>query len=858
MPSPSDYSWEHAARVRPVAWWKRWWVVLPLVVLLGGGLTFLVISAAVMHEFNVKAREFDLSGMDKMESASVVLDRNGAQMGQFFIQNRTPIDYQDIPRVMVEAVVAAEDNRFWTHSGVDYMGIVRAAIKNWSSGRIKQGASTVTQQLARNSFDLRERTYRRKLLEIAVANRIEEAYPKEKIMEMYLNRVYFGGGLYGVESASRGYFGVPAGDLNLGQAALLAGLLRSPNAFSPWNDPEAARAARDLVLERMYDQGFISKDEFQRVSSEPLIVRKRADPIKQSYAIDYIRQQVIEKLGWERAMNGGFRITSTLDQPMQRAAEAGLRRELDQVEARPGYSQQTYRDFVRQLEVHQQHAKAGASTGAAPLPSYLQGAVLALDNRTGAVLAMVGGRDFKHSEYNRSVQGRRPVGTAFAPIVYAAAFEKGLFPGEVVQDWPLDNRLVGLGGGEGVLGEWGVERADNSYEGEITAREAMVRGKNSAVVRLGFRTGLEAVGQTAREAGISSPLRPYANAYLGSSEATLEEMTLAYTMFPGAGERPAETYIIQRIEDARGEVVFEASPTRVRAVSDSTAFQVHSILEEALTEGTGSKAYTDYGLTLRPAAGKTGTAYNFSDVWFLGYDSGVTCGVWVGYDKPQQIYRGAFGRDLALPVWVDVMQASAADFPPQPMEMPLTVEKVTVCRATGELASDRCVVKDTDPLTGRDRTTNLAYTEYARLGKAPATRCSLHAGGLKNYVKEFAEGEWPRAAAVVDLSTVRPVNVSTPAVVGAGDPYSSVSPLAGDLFSGDVPVAQAIALNAVPKAVAADGGGTGLPAAPDRGAPAPASGGGEVRRAEPVTVDAVLIEQALPEVPNEAPPPIRF
>jgi len=832
-----NYSWEEESPRRRSPW--RWLWLGPLLLAVAGAAVGGILFLLVRAEFTEMARQFDLDRLERMESASLVYDRKGELMGKFFIQNRDPVPYDKLPKVLIDAVVAAEDQRFWTHDGVDYFGIARAAMANWTAGRIRQGASTVTQQLARNSFDLKERTYRRKLLEITLAHRIEERFPKEKIMELYLNRVYFGSGLYGAEAAARGYFGVRASELTAAQAATLAGLLLSPNNLSPWNDPEASRVNRDYVLKQMRDLGFLTRDQYDQAMAEPLTVRQRPDPVKQSYAMDYVRQQAIASLGFERAMNGGFRIHTTLDTGMQKAAEEALRRRLDEVERRRGYSNQTYADFSKDYAANR--PKPGASNTKAP--DYLQGAVLALDNSTGGILVMVGGRDFLHSEYNRSVQGKRPVGTAFVPLVFAAAFEKGVFPGDVVQDWALDNRLVGIGGGAGILGEWGVERPDNEYEGEITVRDALVRGKNGAAVRVGFRTGLDTLGELTKNAGITASLRPYANSYLGTSEMSLEETTLAYTMFPGGGTRPSRTHIIDRILDADGSVIYQRDNERTKVVEDSTAWQVHSLLTDSLVRGTGSRAMSDYGLGVAGAAGKTGTAYNFTDVWFLGYTDAVTCGVWMGFDRPRQIFRGAFGKDLALPVWVDVMNSSREDFPSEPLKAPVTVEQVEVCRLSGELATDKCVERVVVPGAGATAESTV-YTEYARIGKAPSASCTVHAGGIKSYVKEYEEEEWPRAAAAVDLSKVRPVDVSSAPVLGAADPYNAISPASMDVFGSEVPVAEAVQVASLPAASVS--GGDGAAAAP-----------AEVRKAEPAGVkDAVTQERPQMELPE--PPPIRF
>jgi len=842
------YSWEDSPKPRRKGGWWRWLVLFPLLAAVAAAVVGIIVFFLVRAEFLQLAQQYDLDRLERMESASLIYDRKGGLLGKIYIQNRDPVPYDKLPKVLIEAVVATEDQKFWSHDGVDYQGMARAALANWSAGRIRQGASTVTQQLARNSFDLKERTYRRKLLEIALAHRIEERFPKEKIMELYLNRVYFGGGLYGAEAAARGYFGVPASGLSASQAAMLAGLLKSPNSLSPWTNLEAAKQNRNYVLGQMKSMGFLSKEDFAAAVQEPLVVRKRPAPKKQSYAMEYIRQQAINSLGFDRAMNGGFRIYTTLDPAMQFEAEKALRRKLDEVEKRPGYANQTYAQFQTRFEANP--PKPGDSN--TQQPDYLQGAVLALENKSGGVLAMVGGRDFLHSEYNRSVQGKRPLGTAFAPILYAAAFEKGLFPGTVVQDWALDNRLVAFGGEAGILGEWGVERADNEYEGEITAREALVRGKNGAVVRVGFsivkddiEAGLAATGKIAREMGINSPLRPYANSYLGSSEQTLEETVLAYTTFPGGGSRPVRAHIINRIEDADGSSIFEHAPERKNVIADSSAWQVHSLLGDVLSRGTGSAAMNDYGLAVAGAAGKTGTAYNFTDTWFVGYTEAVTCGVWVGFDRPRQIFRGAFAKDLALPVWVDVMNASRADFPSEPMKAPVSVEKVAVCRLSGHQATDKCIEQTPVP-GGHDTSESTVYEEFVRVGQGPSIPCPVHSTGLKTYVKEFAEEEWPRAEVAIDLSKVRPVDISSAAVVGGADPYNAVSPAAMDA-DGQIPVARAEAVTAAAAVPTSDAGQT---LAAD-GAPS------EVRAAEPAGVKESM-EAEFPSFSVPEPAPIKF
>nr|MBA3544172.1 transglycosylase domain-containing protein [Chthoniobacterales bacterium] len=427
------------------AWYARPWFYLPLIVgvvlLLAGLLAFIPIAASLKQQ----AAALDLTHLEKMESASVILDRNNKIFGQIYVENRETVPYEQLPPTLVNAIIATEDNKFYQHHGYDLLGIIRAALKNAVAGHVRQGASTITQQLARNSFELKGKTFRRKLLEMFVARRIEDNFSKQKILELYLNRIYFGGGLYGAEAAARGYFDKPAHRMSLAECATLAGLVKSPNKLSPWSDRAASREARNFVLSRMQELGFIDSAQLAGAQAEELMIGNRQNARGQNYAIDYIRQQVIAAVGWDRAMSDGFRIHTTIDAGMQNVAEKSLRAQLDAAEQTPDFKHQTYAQYTTLLQEHRKKSPNEKSV-APPAPQYLQGAVIALDNRTGGILALVGGRDFEHNEYNRALQARRPPGTAMLPFVYAAAFAKGLFPGSLVEDSALDNRTVMIGG----------------------------------------------------------------------------------------------------------------------------------------------------------------------------------------------------------------------------------------------------------------------------------------------------------------------------------------------------------------------------------------------------------------------------
>src|SRR6266849_3456965 len=436
----------------------------------------------------------------------------------------------------------------------------------------------------------------------------------------------------------------------------------------------------------------------------------------QTYAVDYIRQQVINAVGWDRAMNEGFRIHTTIDADLQKVAEDSLRENLDKAEQHTGYNHQTYADYAADFK----KAKSNNTMSILPAPEYLQGAVIALDNQSGGILVLVGGRDFEHNQYDRALQAKRPAGTAMKPFVYAAAFEEGeMYPGTVVEDSALDNRAVMIGGTTGILGEWGPESEENRYEGAITARQALARSKNGATVRIGMDAGLDSVIQLCRTTGIRSELRPYPATLLGSSEITLTELALGYTIFPNGGWRPNAPHILEKIEEKDGTVwIANRAFKKENVIKPETAYQVHSCLGDALETGTGKAARTEFGLKKFPAAGKTGTAYDFTDALFAGYDNNFTCAVWAGFDKPQKIYRGAFGSEIALPIWVDVMNAANERYPAKEIPESKGMQKVEICTRSGLLATDKCYdpVKSADGNVVRHRTT---YVEIATAAQTP-------------------------------------------------------------------------------------------------------------------------------------------
>ena len=801
----------------------RLWFLIPvglIVLALGtGGVIFLMAKGKLEKQ----AAAFDYSRLESMESASVIYDRNGVILGRLFTQNRDQVGVEKMSPALLTEVVAAEDARFYQHRGVDYRGILRAMLKNYRAGKTVQGASTLAQQLARNTFpDLlppQDRSYQRKLLELAVAWEIERRCDKQKILELYLNRVFFGSGFFGVQAAAKGYFGKDASDLNLSESAMLCGLLKSPTKLSPWRNREACIEARNYVLSRAKEIELVTLAEYEQALKSEIVVKNRRPIHQESYAADIVAQEVAQKFGRGSAMSDGYRIYTTIDGQLQKVAEKSLKEQLNEVERQEGFAGPLASKFEQEFKQRQrQAATIEGEIGAAEMPDYLQGGIVVMENKTGGILALVGGREFTHSPYNRAISARRPAGTAFLPFVYAAGFEKGLSPGTIVEDAQMDNRQVMIGGETGILGEWGPERLENKYEGKILAQAALVHSKNAATVRFGMMAGIDSTLALAKKAGIESPLRKFPATFLGSSEVTLMEMTLANTTFPNGGTRPEKSFIIDRIEDKNGKVVYRAVQKKVEVMRETTAVEINSCLAEVLNTGTGDRIYSEYGVKKLPLGGKTGTAYNFTDVWFLGYSSAVTCGVWVGFDKPRPIYSGAFSNKIAMPIWAEVMKATFAGYSPKSFLPPRGMIQCEICKVSGQLATAKCFEPIVDKQTGekstRPTTTKIGCTDE----QAPKLGCVFHGGAVEGaFVKASPTGDIPRAVLAVSVTDIPTVKMKGDTVIGV-DPYNSMAA-----------IANAVAMKAFDGQIAPITSSTNVPkvklANPDQV---------EIRRAEPV------------------------
>jgi len=782
-------------------WWVKWGLVCGFVGLIAAG----VGGLALKSHYEEKSLIYDLSSLAQLERSSMIYDREGEEIGSFYVmENRRPVAFADVPKHFIDALVAEEDSRFWEHDGVDYMGILRAVRATLLVGRVHQGASTITQQLARQGFGMaNQKTLDRKFTEIFLARRIEREFNKQQILELYLNRIYFGRGFYGVNAAALGYFGRPINDVALEEGAVLAGLIKAPNRCSPLNSITEATQARNHVLNRMLAENYLTPADHARYKAMEIKLSPGRIQGVTGYVQTEVREKLIELIGYEQTIGGGYRVFTTIDSGLQKAAEESLRVRLaDMEKLSPSYRHETPDQYRRKLEAFLATGKT-IDDKEAPRPAYLQGALIALDNENGAILSLVGGRNFSHSQYNRVLQSRRPTGSAFLPFVYGAAFENGAYPGTRLKDAPLDNTRVMIGAITGILGEWGSEDADTGYGGDINARRALAMSRNGSTVRLGSEVGLAKVQDFARRAGIQSPLKNENKAFLGHSEASPAEMALAYSGFLNQGVRPAQLHLVTKIEDHEGKVIYASKAAQappVRTTDEFTAYQVNSCLQQALREGPGADATTTHGLADIPAAGKGGTHSSFTDLWFAGGTSRVTCAVWVGLDKPATIFENAFSRQVALPIWCDFIRGADAVFPGKLADPPPGGESMEVCTRSGLRATDNCYETQPDPGTGRLRFVRTTYREIIRPSYKVTDSCQFHAQRPDGSPSAEAAAPLaaeptpiinPKAAAVA--ANTEAVVVLAPVLIGGHDPYQAVhatknAPRAGDVLEESAPI----------------------------------------------------------------------
>ena len=740
---------------------KGFWLSLIFLGVIFAGLGYIGLEHFT-RPYRERAYTYDLRRINDLEIPNIIHDRNGKEIGRVFEQNRSVIPIKDVPPVFIDALKAGEDQRFETHQGVDYIGVVRAAYLNWKADRRTQGASTLTQQLARNAYDLEgerekrgESDMERKLVEAFLAMRIEKYYSKPEILEFYVNRVFFGSGYYGIRSASLGYFGKEPKDLNAIESAAIVGTIKYPSGLSPLSNPDGNKKSRNLVLGRMADIGAITRREATLLSGQTLKLNPKPLQRNTTHLYERILDEVKRTMGEDALAAGGFHIHTSIDASVQEAMERSLSDSLERAEARPGYANQKRADFKK---------KGGK-------PEYLQGAGMMFDHATGEVLAHVGGRDYVDVKYDVIELGRRPLGTAFLPFLYATGLQEGLTAATVLEDEPIDNRFVGIGGREGITGEWGMEVPRPVNEGRITVRRALESSKIAASVRFAGLVGLEEVIKMAQAFGL-----PMKDAEIlprlatGWEAASLKEALRAISVFARGGESaPMALSYVDRVVDSTGFTRYQRKievPVRLHPIDEATAYMVHDMMRGGMERGNATGLAEM--LVERPftGAGKTGTTHDFSDNWFLGYNGRVSCGVWVGFLQPgKSIYEGAFSKDLAMPVWAEAMNAASSNFSGKVIPQPESLVEVKICSVSGQRATPYCYESIHDPSTAVPRSRSTEITELFRKGSENVPFCPVHSGATQ--VAGGAAAIGLSALAVIDST---PVRSKAPVLIGE-DPY---------------------------------------------------------------------------------------
>jgi 1A family penicillin-binding protein len=594
--------------------------------------------------------------LDAGPESTLIYDAKNNLVSALFEEHRIAVPLEEMSPHLVNAVLVTEDRRFYHHDGIDLRRIAMAAIANQRAGEIVQGGSTITQQLVRSILLSREKSYTRKLKEAILARRLEERYSKRAILEAYLNRVYFGDGYYGVQAAAIGYFGKSVKDLDVVEAATLAGLIKGPSMYSPTKAPELAKERRDLVLSELRGAGMLSDDEFQRATAIRIKTSLATgdktgviDPRQMrgaEYFRDTVARELLERFGSEAVYTGGLRVYTTLDRRLQAIAE----------------------DVISNRLKRMPRARGGEP---------LQGALVAIEPTTGYVRAIVGGRDFRESPFNRAIDAKRQPGSAFKPFIFAQALESGLLPNSQLEglDQPIPTWQ----------GPWlpGGEHEVSS----IRLRDALVISSNRAAAHLLQQVGVTSTIDLVSRFGISSPMPAVPSLALGTGEVSLYELTSAYSVFANRGVWRMPT-TIRRVLDRYGREIYRAPDTERPVISEATAYLMTSMMADVMDRGTATSARMS-GFT-RLAAGKTGTSNEYTDAWFVGYTPQLATGVWFGYDSPRMIMDRGFAGVVAVPAWARFMTAAMRGEKESWFEMPGSLVKVKLCKISGLLATERC------------------------------------------------------------------------------------------------------------------------------------------------------------------------
>ena len=708
---------------------------------------------------------------------SQVFGDDGTLVGEFYLERRIVVPVNRMPRKLIQAFVSAEDSNFYSHKGIDYFGILRAAFKNVMSMSKKEGASTITQQVTKSMLLTPEKKFSRKIKEAILAKRMEERLSKDEILYLYLNQIYLGSGSYGVQAAAETYFGKNVEQLNLAEMSMLAGLPKAPNTYSPIKHLDRARERQGYVLDRMTAEGYITSAEADHARKTPIVLQtmKKVNNEQSAYFLEHLRIQLEQKYGEDQLYKGGLKIYTTMNANMQRSAYDSLRKGLKEVDKRQGFrgptkylteaevdpfcskvedtidsatlkSGETYQGVVvgfhpekgealirvgerkgilsrknmawggrlAMLNSYGKPAKAGrgltlgsvievsvvspelnkeGAQFALDQTPNVQAALVSIDPRSGGVKAMVGGYDFRKSQFNRAIQAKRNAGSAFKPIIYAAALDKGLTPATIIVDEAVEYP-------DGAGGVWKPQNYDHEFRGPVTMREALTYSINIVSVKIMEQIGAPYTAEYARKLGFTSRIPANLALALGAASISPFELTTAYTVFANKGMLTTP-YFITKVTDTDGTILQETPPpVPVPVIPPETAYVITNLMQSVVTSGTGHRA----SIIGRPVAGKTGTTNGSKDAWFVGYIPQLVTSVWVGYDQERSLGSGGTGGQAAAPIWADYMQNAITSLPAEDFEAPENVSFVLINPRTGKLAKQEaagavmeCFIKGTEP-----------------------------------------------------------------------------------------------------------------------------------------------------------------
>jgi penicillin-binding protein 1A len=595
----------------------------------------------------------------KPSTVTKIFSEDGDLIGEFFYEKREIVSLDRVPNYLIQAFVAGEDARFFQHKGLDYLAILRALLRNVFSGEIVQGGSTITQQVVKSLLLSPEKSFARKIREAILAYKIEKYLTKEEILFLYLNQIYLGHGSYGIAAAAENYFGKTIDELTISEAALLAGLPQAPSKSSPYHHPQQAKKRQVYILNRMTEEGFISSNEATKAAQAPYSIRSKEKPSfeKALHFLEYVRRYVEEKYGKEALYKNGLQVFTTIDLHFQKTAQEAMEAGLREIEKREKYP-------------------------SASMPSTPEGALVCFDIESGYVKAMVGGREFKKSQFNRATQARRQTGSAFKPIIYASALDKGYTPASIVVDAPI-------------VFEWGNQKwkpknFEGKFLGPTTFRNALTHSVNVVTVKIAQDIGVDYIRDYAKKLGISSPLYHELSMALGSSSLSLYELTKAYTVFANHG-RSFKPIFIKKILDRDGNLLEENLPSfylgedndgEEQIITPQTAYLITYLMEGVVQHGTGWRARS----LNRPVAAKTGTTDQFMDAWFIGYTPELITGVWVGFDEERPLGENETGARAASPIWVNFMSKILKDKPKKDFPVPEGIEFMKIDPKTGQVS----------------------------------------------------------------------------------------------------------------------------------------------------------------------------